>query len=266
MSKRRKTNGIRVIIPDSHGCYIDDKAADCFLNDLERLKPDQIVGLGDHLDCSGAMSKHGVVSVEDKQYAYKNDCKSANRFFDAVQRRAPNAETVILEGNHEFHVERWAAEIFNKIDAEFLLEHFSPAKLMRMQERGWRYIYRLKFYDGLSIPNTIKLGKCFFTHGICASKFATARHVERFAGNVVHGHTHRTQEHKMRTVRHGAIGGWCPGTLARLQPLYMHTNPTDWSHGYGVQFYNQVTGTFMHFNIPIIDGKSMLKHVIDERK
>ena len=39
---------------------------------------------------------------------------------------------------------------------------------------------------------------------VCAKKL-----VEKFGGNVVHGHTHRAQEYKTKTVRAAAIGGWC---------------------------------------------------------
>jgi hypothetical protein len=56
------------------------------------------------------------------------------------------------------------------------------------------------------------------------------------------------------------IGAWCPGTLAKLQPLYRHTAPTSWSHGYAVQFINE-RGNFLHINVPIIQGRSILSDV-----
>src|SRR5688572_7651609 len=41
----------RVIVPDSHGSYIDKAACSAFLADLEQLRPAEVVLLGDHLDC-----------------------------------------------------------------------------------------------------------------------------------------------------------------------------------------------------------------------
>jgi hypothetical protein len=50
---------------------------------------------------------------------------------------------------------------------------------------------------------------------------------------------------------------WCPGTLAKLQPLYAHTSPSSWSHGYGVQWVLP-SGKFAHMNVAIAGGESML--------
>jgi hypothetical protein len=58
-------------------------------------------------------------------------------------------------------------------------------------------------------------------------------------------------------VTSAGFEAWCPGTLAKLQPLYMHTSPTSWSHGYGLQFVSS-SGVFMHLNVPIHKGKSLL--------
>ncbi len=257
--KRRKTNGIRVIIPDSHGQFIDRPAADAFLKDLEKLNPDEIICLGDHVDCSGIMSMHGPGCRDDRQYKYKDDVGSTNKFLDAIQKRAPNARIDYIEGNHEFHAERWAAGMFdNTDDVDLLLEHFAPRKLLKLDQRGIKYIYRLKFYDGLNIPNTIKRGKICFTHGVTACKHAAATHVDKFGMSVCFGHIHRVQEFKTRNVKSGAIGAWCPGTLAKLMPLYAHTNLTAWSHGYGLEYFSEVSGNFIHLNVPIVHGKSLL--------
>jgi hypothetical protein len=116
---------------------------------------------------------------------------------------------------------------------------------------------------GLSVPGTIRLGKCFFTHGISHSQHAAAQHLRRFGANVVFGHVHRSQAIVERTVTSDGFGAWCPGTLAKLQPLYRHTAPTSWSHGYAVQFVNRRTGTFLHFNVPIFKGRSILLETVD---
>src|SRR5690606_24000904 len=127
-----------------------------------------------------------------------------------------------------------------------------------LRRRGIRYYRSSEMYQGLSVPGSIRLGKCFFTHGVSHSKHASAAHLERFGASVVHGHVHRSMSVVSRTVTSDALGAWCPGTLAKLQPLYRHTTPTTWTHGYGVQFVNKTTGTFMHVNVPIFKGTSGL--------
>jgi len=259
---------IRVIIPDSHGLFIDKLAKAAFLHDLKALDPVEIVMLGDHVDCSGlAFCTHKRSSVADQEYSYKRDIAEANSFLDEIQKMAPAADIHYLEGNHENRLERWAANTFDcRDDSEYILSRMSPSALLNLKQRGIRFYQMNKTYMGISSPGAMKLGKCFFTHGISCNKFATATHVERFGANVVHGHTHRAQTHMVRTVTAGEIGGWCPGTLSQLQPTYLHSSPSNWTHGYGLQFINRASGTFLHLNVPIVRGKSLLLELTNKIK
>jgi predicted phosphodiesterase len=251
-------NQIRVIVPDSHGEHISIPARDAFLADLKTLDPQEIVMLGDHVDAGGTFSAHQRSYTNEMTESYSDDCRAANRFLDAIQHRAPRAEIYALEGNHEAHVERWATRNFlNHKDAVGFIDVYSPQAMLKLKQRGIKYYLRSEQYMGLSIPGAIRLGKCFFVHGIAASKHATYTHLVRFGANVVHGHTHRMQACNERTVTSSGFGAWCPGTLAKLQPLYAHTAPTSWTHGYGVQFV-AASGAFIHCNIPIHKGKSLL--------
>jgi UDP-2,3-diacylglucosamine pyrophosphatase LpxH len=249
---------IRVVCPDSHGEHVDQKARDAFLGDLKRLAPQEIVMLGDHLDCGGTFSLHERTYTNEMCESYEDDCAAANTFLDMIQTRAPNARIYYIEGNHEQHVERWAVRnFFNHKDAVGLLEAYGPETALRLKKRGISYYKRSTHYMGLSIPGAIKLGKCFFVHGVSHAKHTAASHLVRFGANVVFGHVHRMQSANERTVTSDGFGAWCPGTLAKLQPLYAHTAPTSWSHGYGVQFVAK-SGQFIHVNVPIHKGKSLL--------
>lgn len=253
----------RVIIPDSHGAHIDPRARAAFLTDLKAISPQQIVMLGDHLDAGGTFSTHQRSYTHEIPESYEDDCAATNSFLDAIQKAAPKASIHYLEGNHEAHVERWAARTFtNKKDADMLLERFGPAAALELRARGIRYYKRSEHYMGLSIPGAIKLGKVYFVHGVSHSRHAAATHVARFGANVVFGHVHRSQSVVERTVVSEGFGAWCPGTLAKLQPLYAHTSPTSWSHGYGLQFVSR-SGRFLHWNVPIHQGESMLVETVD---
>lgn len=265
VAKRAATkHTIRVIIPDSHGDHIDPVAEAAFLADLELLNPDEIVMLGDHLDCGGTFNAHQRSYTNELVESYVEDVAAANDFLDAIRRRSPNAEIHYIEGNHEAHVERWAARnIHIKKDADLLVSVLGPEAQLKLKAREIRYYQTKEFYQHLSIPGTIKLGKCHFTHGISHSKHADSTHLERFNGNVVFGHVHRVLAVGGRTVTSTGHGAWCPGTLAKLQPLYKHTQPTTWQHGYGVQFCSSASGYFTHFNVPIFgDGSSGLEPLI----
>ena len=253
---------IRAIIPDSHGNHIDVKARDACIKDIRRLSPAHIVLLGDHLDCGGTFSTHQRSYTNEMTESYEEDVQATNEFLNLLHDAAPKAKEIdYLEGNHEAHVERWASRTFlNKRDADKLMECFGPAKVLDLKRRGIRYYKRSEHY-GVAIPGCIRRGKCHFVHGISHSKHAAAIHLARFGASVVFGHIHRSQSVVERSVTSNGYGAWCPGTLAKLQPLYKHTEPSSWSHGYGVQFVN-ASGNFLHINVPILNGVSMIGEVL----
>ena len=261
----RQGTFLRVVVPDFHGEHIDPDARAAFLGDMTRLgsEVEEIVFLGDGLDCGGTFSTHQRTYTNEMTESYEGDVAAANAFLETTLARLPALKwRGYLEGNHEQHVERWAARNFERRkDAEMILEAIGPEKVLDLKKREVYYFRRALIYQNLGIQGTIKRGKVFFTHGISANRHATATHLDRFADNVVHGHTHRSQAIVGRTVRSSCIGAWCPGTLAKLQPLYRHTTPTDWSHGYGLQFVSRTGGSFLHFNVPLYSGKSLLSEV-----
>ena len=270
IGKKRNTKGgkhCRVIIPDSHGSLIDKGAATAFLHDLDIVKPSEIVMLGDHLECGGFLAQHHTLGyVAQSKYTFSDDTTAANQFLDEIQKRS-NCQIHYIEGNHEQRIEKWIvdATVKSPHDGEMFRKMFSVDSVLHLEKRGIRWIRQGETYDRLKIPTTIKLGKCFFTHGISTAKHAAHAHVQKFGGNIVFGHTHRVDSYMIKTVNEGAIGGWSPGCLCELQPLWRHTNPTDWSHGYGLQMVES-NGRFLHINVPIIDGKSLLSPLIDELK
>lgn len=258
----------RVIIPDFHGQHIDPRARAAFLAELRLIDPDEVVFLGDGLDCGGTFSTHQRSYNVELAESYDADCRAANSFIDDVMRAAPRAVWHYLEGNHEQHVERWASRTFNsKRDADKVLEAIGPEKVLRLKERGIQYYRMAEHYHGLSIPGTIKLGKCFFTHGISHGKGAAAVHLHRFNACVVFGHTHTPQSLHGRTVTSENQAAWCPGTLAKLQPKYFHSMPTNWAQGYGYQ-HVLPSGVFLHMNVPIVletgtKGQSLLVSALE---
>lgn len=253
---------VRLVVPDSHGNHIDKRARDACVADAKLLAPKHIVLLGDHLDCAGTFSTHQRSYTNEMAESYEEDVDGANDFLDLLQKACPGATDMdYLEGNHEAHVERWASRtFFSKADAENLLEKFGPTAVLDLKRRGIRYYKRSEHY-GVAIPGCIKRGKCHFVHGISHSKHAAATHLARFGASVVFGHIHRSQSVVERSVTSNGYGAWCPGTLAKLQPLYKHTEPSSWSHGYAVQFVN-ASGNFLHVNVPILNGVSMLREVL----
>jgi predicted phosphodiesterase len=259
-TRRGKEDIVRVIIPDTHGAKVDEKALAACLGDIKALDPDEVILLGDHVDCGGFLAQHHVMGfIAESDYTYEADIAATNAFLDAVQATAPRAKVEYIEGNHERRIEQWAMTqtLRNSKDAEYLRRAFAPEFLLRLKERGIPYYRQGECYDGLSLQGTIKRGKCYFTHGSSTSKQATTTMLQNFAGNIVFGHTHREQSSSARPVHTGQIKSWNPGCLCELQPLWCHTHCTSWSHGHAIQLVAR-SGEFLHLNIPIIGGKSLL--------
>jgi predicted phosphodiesterase len=252
---------VRVIIPDSHGSAIDPAAAAAFLGDLRTLAPREIVMLGDHVDCGGFLAQHHTLGyVAQTDYSYEEDIAAANGFLDAIQTAAPKVAKIhYIEGNHERRVETWCVTetLRNSKDAQMLRRALVPEYLLRLKDRGITYYRQSEHYHGVRVPGAIRLGKCFFWHGVSTARHAAAVNVSQFAGNVVYGHTHRMDSSPTRPVAVGEISAWNPGCLCKLQPLWQHTRPTNWTHGYALQLVS-TSGQFLHINIPIIEGKSLL--------
>lgn len=263
VGRKTKVDGkpfCRFAVPDTHGCLIDPQAASAFFSDMEIVKPAEVVLLGDHLECGGFLAQHHTLGyVAQTEYTFDEDVSATNQFLDRMQSIIPNARFDYIEGNHERRIENWCTTqaLANKTDAEFLRRMFSASSVLHLEKRNINWIRQGVFYDDLPLPATIKRGLCYFTHGSSTAKHAASEHVKKFGGNVVYGHTHRADSYFIRTVKTGVIGAWSPGCLCVLQPLWQHTNPTDWSHGYGLQLVNP-DGSFLHINVPIIDGKSYL--------
>lgn len=257
--KSRRGDFCRVILADTHGCFCDKDAVAAALRDIKLLNPAEIVLLGDHLDCAGWLAKHHPFkTVQEARYSFEEDLTAANVFLDSVQKAAPKAKIHYLEGNHEERIQQWCVETTagHERDARFIFDHFSPVKVMSLEKRGITYYERTERHCGLRARGVLQLGRCCFVHGISHAKHAAQAHVEMMKRNVVFGHVHRRMQFGSTDVE-TEFDGWCPGCLCHFEPMWKHSQPTNWSHGYGLQLV-RAEGSFLHINVPIIEGKSLM--------
>jgi hypothetical protein len=251
---------IRVICNDVHGSMMDEDAVGAFLSDLKMWNPNEVVLNGDIIECGGFLAAHHTLGyVAQTEYSWQADIAAGNWFLDEVQKAAPNAVIHFIEGNHEDRVERWIVDqtMRHNRDSEFLRTMLSPKTLLRLDERGVKYYERGKHHINGLPPGWIKLGKIFFVHELGGGKNAASKAVGTTAGNVVFAHTHQEDSSTLVLPGVGLVKAWNPGCLCQRQPLWRHSNPTNWSHGYGVQFIED-NGEFLHVNVPIFEGRSLV--------
>jgi len=246
----------RLVIPDSHGQYINRKAAKAAIEIARKVKPDEIVFLGDQLDASGLFSAFKRAYLTDT-YDFRRDVKMAREFIEDVVSAAGEPDVYALEGNHEQHIERWIAGTASSDAAGFLGDALDPFKILGFDKLGATYVKRGQLTPGMSVRGVLRLQGCLFTHGGYQSIHATHRHATAFGSNICHGHTHRSTSVVLRRPTGEVYGGYCPGTLAEFAPLYQQTTPESWSHGVGLQFVDS-RGQLTHFNVPIHEGRYAL--------
>ena len=136
--KRTGSDVVRVIIPDTHGCLADQKAIAAMLADIKLLDPQEIILLGDHVDCGGFLAQHHVMGyVAETNYTYEEDLAAAATFLDSLRLAAPNARIEYLEGNHERRVETWCVTqvLRHQKDAEGLRRLLAPEFRLRLKDR-----------------------------------------------------------------------------------------------------------------------------------
>lgn len=264
-----KRGGItRVIAGDVHGSMMDRQAVDAFLDDLAKWNPDEIVLLGDIVECGGFLSAHHALGyVAQTSYSWQEDIAAGNWFLDRIRESAPKATVHYTEGNHESRLERWIADqtMRHSRDANFLMQLIAPEVLLRLKERGIHYYRRSETYIPGYPPGWIKLGKVHFVHELSGGKNAARDSVQRTAGNVVFGHTHREDTASVVLPGVGLVKAFNPGCLCQRQPLWRHSDPTGWSQGYAVEFVED-SGEFLHFHIPIWEGRSLAGSLLSNRK
>jgi len=237
--QRVKEDRLRMSFGDMHGMRMERPAVDALLNDIRRLQPDEIVMLGDMLECGGWLAKHHTIGyVARCDYSYQEDIKAGNWFLDEVQKAAPGAVLYWFEGNHDDRVEKWIVDetLSNQRDADFLTKPY-----------GW-----------------LQLGKMYYTHELTGGKTAAMRAVAKTAANVTFGHTHQCAMAAMTLPMQGIVKAFNPGCLCELQPMWRHSDPTNWNHGYNLEVIAK-SDNFQHIHVPIQDGESLGCALLDRR-
>jgi len=263
--KAGKADTVRMVFGDVHGMRMDHKAVNAVLQDIRLFQPDEIVLLGDIVECGGWLAKHQPVGfVASCDYSYQEDIQAADWFLEEIQMAAPEAVIHYIEGNHEDRVERWVVDQVSahKREAEFLLNLCGPRQLLRIEDRGIHWYSRHEAHVAGLPRGWIKLDKMHYTHSLTYSKNAARQAAERAAGNVTYGCTHRADTATIILPAVGIVKAFNPGCLSQMQPIWRHSDPTGWSQGYNVEFIAR-SGNFQVVPVPIWRGESLAGAMID---
>ena len=228
-----------LVLPDIHYPIEDRKTMKAVLAYAADHKWDEVIQLGDLMDFD-VISSHNagnlrVVSGKSIQ----KDYDYANKQLDRLQSAIKSAPLVILEGNHDYRVERY---IDAHPETEGLLE--VPIGL-KFAERGVTWV--TSWRDG----SVHKVGNANFIHGIYTNDHHAKKHVTTFGEPIFYGHLHDFQAYSQ--VLQGdnkTLVGQSLGCLCDYRPYWMKGRPNRWQQGFAV-FHVHPDGFFQYFPVMI---------------
>ena len=235
---------------DVHIPHQQSAAVEILCHVAERLRPDTIVCLGDLLDC-GQFSVHpptyGMPETE-----YVDDLAMANRLLDRLQ--AACKRLVILEGNHEHRLDRWAAATAEGRGAYSML----APRARLMEGRTSATYVRYGSADG-RYPHYRLNGRIIAVHGWSYARDATRQHLLISQGmSVIHGHTHRADASIVQNIWSSGkvVQARSAGCLCKTIPLYGTGRPVEWVNAFILGYLGRRSDTL--YTIPVLDGRCIL--------
>jgi hypothetical protein len=258
-------NDVTIFAPDIHFPFHDPASLEVVMQAVAHYKPRRVIQLGDMLDCACFSSHDGKTPDEMRNYDFEqHELEPARQFMRFCLEHC--GEFIYILGNHEYRIERWVIKnglpgyaAYNNIRVENLL---GANALGVTPERITHLPYQPEVKDAAHCYWIS--GNHIAIHGWSYAANAAAAHM-RIARTVslVHGHTHRRENHTVRNPMTGApLQADSFGTLSKLQPLYaVNGTPTTWVNGFGIRFESQtdeddweLTKPIIHNGRAIVDG------------
>lgn len=236
-----------IVIPDMQVPYHDKRSLKAVEKFMAAHKWDGYINLGDFMDFDqiSSFNANKMKLIEGRRIL--KDYDIGNEILDRhqaiIRKKNPDAEFVLLEGNHEFRIERYL-----EVNPQFT-GMVEVETALRLKERGFKWVRCWEKGD------IFKKGKASFTHGQYTSKYHAAKMVDTYGDNIFYGHTHdvmsfpRTLRGKNKTHVGQSLGCLCDYELS-----YIKKNPSNWQQAFGV-FYFQPNGFFNHYVTQIFNHK-----------
>ena len=239
--------------PDMHIPDQEDEAVAVALAAQREFKPDNVIVGNDMLQAT-PFSRFGNQTIEE---SVAKDFKSseldpANEFIDKVQRYTK--KTYFQEGNHDAHIERWAAQHSKGAQSIFSLISVK-ANLSKKKDGSPRedFVYVRQGHNVQLHP------KLICVHGWSYSIHCASVHRQKSPlQSVIFNHAHRMQSDTLTYPSSDMpTTALCAGCLCKRIPMYKHDgNPTGWTHGFWVAYVGRKDFTL--YAVPINKGRCIL--------
>lgn len=252
MPKTLKQTKAKVMIAfgDIHIPNHNPQAVEVFCRVVEHIKPDLAVCLGDLLDCGQFSSHPPTYGVPETNY--QEDLAKANALLDRVQ--AASGRLVMVEGNHEYRLDRWAAATSEGRGAYSML-----APRLQLSRGREKFTYVPYGSATARYPHYAINSRIIAVHGWSYARNATKDHLKISQGkSIIHGHTHRVDSSIIQNI-------WSPGNVVQSRsagclckpiPLYGTGRPVEWVNAFIIGYLGRRSDTL--YTIPIMGDRCIL--------
>lgn len=241
---------LNMIIPDIHYPVHDPEAVACLLKAARLLKPHKIVFLGDALECA-QFSRHDKKSLAEEISAWDDDLDGFIADILVPLERC-SRRRAFVEGNHEYRVE---AAALRSSEVKAVYRSIAPA-IRIGKRRGMEYVpYQVPVLGHYKLAPSL-----WAIHGWSHGEHAASVHLAQSSNfSLWHGHTHRNQSDSKNDPATGRLlRAMCPGFLGKIQPKWIGSKPTKWSHGFGLSWVDEARDEHWSFTCEIDRGTTVL--------
>lgn len=227
-----------IIIPDVH---LTDKTPAPYQLIKKIIKNNKFNGailLGDYMDIAALSEWDKDKRQLMENQRYEKEIDNANSELDFLQKYIDRI--VYIEGNHESRIGRY---IEKNPELQGLLE---IQKVLDLEKRG---------IDWVPINQLLKMGHCYFTHGMFTGKYHASQHLATLGCNIVYGHKHQPQMCMTNMKMQKPIVAQGLGCLCDLNQPYLRGLPPNWLNQAGYIDIDKQTGSFNLNVINIILGE-----------
>ena len=235
---------------DQHIPYHNASAMEVVAKVIEYIRPDLAVNLGDMLDCSQFSFHPPTRGMAETDYAA--DLEYANIWLDRVEDSC--GRLVMIEGNHEYRLDRWAAATTEGRGAYSML---APRLQLARGRKRFSYI-PYGSADG-RYPHYAVNSRIVAVHGWSYALNSVRKHLEVGQGrSVVFGHTHRSESKEAQNIWETGriVQARSAGCLCQLIPLYGTGRPVEWVNAFVLGYLGRRSDSL--YTVPIMGDRCIL--------
>lgn len=240
-----------IILPDLHIPHHDKRAlavVEKYINwRQQNYGLAGLVQLGDIGDWS-PVSRHTKSQLLTREgQRLERDFAEINDTLDRWQQLIPDGDLHLIEGNHEFWLEKYIDE------HPELHGLFNVRNNLNLDSRGIHY--HPFWTHGHRRNGICQIGKARMGHGKYTNRYHAAKHADVYGENFIYGHTHDVQRYSKPFLGdHRIIGAQSMGCLCDLNRDWMRGNPDNWQHAFGVM-HVQPNGKFNLYVVEMFNHK-----------